>query len=458
MRAIFEAGIGEDRAVVMDGDRLVEAHIERAGVRVGDVWDARLLSVEGGRGRLMLGDEEAVLDALPAGATEGGLLRVQVRRETIAGCVIGKPAKLRALDEAPARVPGRIRAGPALRARLLARGLPITDTAAHGPDLLEAAGWSETIEDAYLFRPIAFDGGQLVLDRTEAMLVVDVDGHLAPAPLALAAAQAVARTIRRLSVGGSTVVDFPTVADRDIRRQIGAIVDAELAPPFERTAVNGFGLMQIVRPRERPSLIEQVSPDSYATDAFRLLRIAERATGAGATVIAAMPGVIAFSRTSPRADRGAGAAHRQARHIAGRSHASHGGRACPYRGVCPALNARSAASLLPPRTRPSAARAAATAICSTGSAKATPSPRAPTPKTMKPRWTACLRTRYSRALAVEAPCPGSSGVEQGIENPRVGGSNPPPGTTRTILARLSLRPAPPAPRPAAPHRRRAPRR
>ena len=27
------------------------------------------------------------------------------------------------------------------------------------------------------------------------------------------------------------------------------------------------------------------------------------------------------------------------------------------------------------------------------------------------------------------PCPGSSGVEQWIENPRVGGSIPPPGTT-----------------------------
>ena len=26
-------------------------------------------------------------------------------------------------------------------------------------------------------------------------------------------------------------------------------------------------------------------------------------------------------------------------------------------------------------------------------------------------------------------CPGSSGVEQWTENPRVGGSNPPPGTT-----------------------------
>ena len=29
------------------------------------------------------------------------------------------------------------------------------------------------------------------------------------------------------------------------------------------------------------------------------------------------------------------------------------------------------------------------------------------------------------------PCPGSSGVEQWTENPRVGGSNPPPGTTET---------------------------
>ena len=28
--------------------------------------------------------------------------------------------------------------------------------------------------------------------------------------------------------------------------------------------------------------------------------------------------------------------------------------------------------------------------------------------------------------------PGSSGVEQGIENPRVGGSNPPPGTITSI--------------------------
>ncbi len=31
-------------------------------------------------------------------------------------------------------------------------------------------------------------------------------------------------------------------------------------------------------------------------------------------------------------------------------------------------------------------------------------------------------------LLANPMCPGSSGVEQRIENPRVGGSNPPPGT------------------------------
>ncbi len=33
-------------------------------------------------------------------------------------------------------------------------------------------------------------------------------------------------------------------------------------------------------------------------------------------------------------------------------------------------------------------------------------------------------------LRRRSECPGSSGVEQRIENPRVGGSNPPPGTIR----------------------------
>jgi hypothetical protein len=44
-----------------------------------------------------------------------------------------------------------------------------------------------------------------------------------------------------------------------------------LPQPFERTAVNGFGFVQIVRPRTRASLVELVG-DSAAFEARALLR------------------------------------------------------------------------------------------------------------------------------------------------------------------------------------------
>src|SRR3546814_2850798 len=68
--------------------------------------------------------------------------------------------------------------------------------------------------------------------------------------------------------------------------------DLTLLPqPFERTAVNGFGFLQIVRRRERPSLIEQVRFDPIATDAALLLRQAERVVGAGPLQLTARPAV-----------------------------------------------------------------------------------------------------------------------------------------------------------------------
>jgi ribonuclease G len=44
-----------------------------------------------------------------------------------------------------------------------------------------------------------------------------------------------------------------------------------LLQPFERTAVNGFGFVQIVRPRSRASLIE-LAQDRAAFEARALLR------------------------------------------------------------------------------------------------------------------------------------------------------------------------------------------
>ena len=48
-------------------------------------------------------------------------------------------------------------------------------------------------------------------------------------------------------------------------------IDAALPQPFERTAVNGFGFVQIVRPRLRASLVE-LAQDRAVFEARALLR------------------------------------------------------------------------------------------------------------------------------------------------------------------------------------------
>ncbi|MEO7635298.1 MAG: ribonuclease, partial [Sphingomicrobium sp.] len=71
--------------------------------------------------------------------------------------------------------------------------------------------------------------------------------------------------------GGSIGIDLPTVRDKSARHAAAAAIDAHLPQPFERTAVNGFGFVQIVRPRRRASLIE-LAADRAAFEARALLR------------------------------------------------------------------------------------------------------------------------------------------------------------------------------------------
>ena len=107
----------------------------------------------------------------------------------------------------------------------------------------------------------------------------------------MAGAQAAARAIRRHGVGGSIGIDLPTVAGRAERQAIAEAVDAILPQPFERTAVNGFGFLQIVRPRRHASLFE-LAADRAAFEARALLR--QAALGApGAKRLAAHPAIAA---------------------------------------------------------------------------------------------------------------------------------------------------------------------
>src|SRR3546814_6901128 len=71
------------------------------------------------------------------------------------------------------------------------------------------------------------------------------------------------------------------------------VCSSDLPQPFERTAVNGFGFLQVIRRRERPSLMEVLREDPVLTAALALLRRGERhGTGGGVTLVGA-PAVIA---------------------------------------------------------------------------------------------------------------------------------------------------------------------
>ena len=267
---LYEAGIGEARAALIDGDRIVEAAIELpATLRLGTVATARLVELTaGGMGRLSIAGDDAVIPRIPKGVTKGAALTIEIVREAIPEP--GRPKPPRAVATT-----GPEREGPDLLARLHATGLPVRTLRAHEPDALEAAGWSELLEEA-IDGAIAFPLGALRMSPTPAMTLFDVDGPPPLEPLGVAAATAVARAIRRFGLGGSIGIDFPTLEGKGPRQAVADALDAALPPPFERTAVNGFGFLQIVRPRPRASLPELLRADPAGAAARALLRRLER--------------------------------------------------------------------------------------------------------------------------------------------------------------------------------------
>jgi ribonuclease G len=271
---LYEEGIGENRAILVEDGTIVEAAIELPGLRAGAVVPARLIAAAG---IAKLDDgTEAVLS--PQGLTEGADFHAEVVREAIPERGRPRPAKVR-----PTELP--FRAGPTLAERI---GSP-PPLASQGPDRFEEAGWSELLEEA-MCGEIPFPGGALRMSVTPAMTLFDVDGSLPPAGLAEAGAAAAARAIRRLAITGSIGIDLPTLP-RESRQIAAAAVDSILPQPFERTSVNGFGFLQIVRRRTRPSLPELLQSDPAGAAARALLRRAERHSGP--LVLHAAPPVIA---------------------------------------------------------------------------------------------------------------------------------------------------------------------
>ncbi len=266
--------------MLIEQGRTIEARIFREGlVRTGTILAARLKST--GRNAIALADgTEYLLPGGAPGVTEGAALSIEVTREPLGGIEPWKRPLARVSSEVPREAldwPGESVAFPA------------------PDDPLAAAGWSDLLDEARSGL-IAFPGGALRISLTPAMTLIDVDGQLEPDALCLAGAGAAALAIRRHGIGGSIGIDLPTVRSKDVRLAAAAAVDAALPPPFERTAVNGFGFLQIIRPRRHASTFE-LAADRASFEARALLRNASRAVGS--ITLVAHPAVIAQFERNP---------------------------------------------------------------------------------------------------------------------------------------------------------------
>ncbi|MEO7814700.1 MAG: ribonuclease [Sphingomicrobium sp.] len=267
---LIEQGIGETRAALIDNGEIVEARIILDGqVAAGTVLQARLKTV--GRNAIAVADGmEYLLPKGAPGVTQGAKLAIEVTREAIG-------------TEGWKRPLARVADGAAALPKLAGQTLPSTSTA------FDDSGWPDLVEQARS-GIVSFPGGELRIVVTPAMTLIDVDGALPPNELAVAGARASALAIRRHGIGGSIGIDLPTDGGKAARHAAADAIDIALPQPFERTAVNGFGFVQIVRPRRHASLLE-LALDRPAFEARALLRLASRMTGA--VELACHPAIVA---------------------------------------------------------------------------------------------------------------------------------------------------------------------
>jgi|GEM_PF-2306808 len=138
-------------------------------------------------------------------------------------------------------------------------------------------------------------GGRVTIETTQALTAIDVDVGQATAkfpPQSLAfhvnleAATAIAQALQMRNIGGLIVIDFVDMARSDQRKQLEATMAKALAAdplPAECAPLSRWGLMEMVRKRQGPSLQD------------RLLRPCPKCAGTGRQTAWALIALAALS-------------------------------------------------------------------------------------------------------------------------------------------------------------------
>ncbi|MGY6552647.1 MAG: ribonuclease E/G [Erythrobacter sp.] len=273
---LIEEGIGETRWLLVAGDNVLAARLEWPGeLAAGQIMGAQLVSKPQGarRGLARISDGdfkacEVLVDHLPPHLTEGASFTLAITRAAIAERGRFKLAQGRYCEETPTDSPR-----PSAR---IVRRFP--------------AGLWEEVWHAASSASLDFAGGEILVSVTPAMTVIDIDGTAPPRDVALAAVPAIARALDWFDLGGSVAIDFPTLAAKADRRAVDAALgDALKAWPHERTAMNGFGLVQLAARLQGPSLLHRFATARLGMCARMALRRAELLDGAGAVLLTVHP-------------------------------------------------------------------------------------------------------------------------------------------------------------------------
>lgn len=272
MSWFIEEGIGETRALLIEYGEVLAARIHWPGELVaGSVQAARLSQKLSGarRGVATLAcGTEILVDHLPSGLTEGASGHVRITRAAIAERGRFKRAQGRWTNDEVTTISAF--SGKTVRS-------------------FDAGQWEE-VWHAASSGSIAFAGGEILCSVTPAMTVIDIDGDPPGHELSLAAVPAIAHALRWFDMGGNIGIDFPSLEAKADRRAVDEALGEALADwPHERTAMNGFGFVQLIARLEGPSLLHRFATSRVGMCARYALRLAERVEGPGVTLLTVHP-------------------------------------------------------------------------------------------------------------------------------------------------------------------------